>query len=507
MSNVKRKRRGAVAQIARRGNRVIIYVRISDIRGREDTLISDEVQIAEAMRLVKREGFEVVDIIKDMGKSGRTSAKRAIGSIISRVEAGEADGVVVWKISRWGRNTLDSLLNLGELQAVGGFLASATENLDEIDTPAGKFQLTLFLAVAQMLSDEVAKTWENIHDYRRDLGKPPMGGDRFGYVRNEGDYSVDESTGPWLRDAYRWYVEGLSLSAIAKRMREAGILTTRGNQMAYTTLVSILDSGFGAGKIADHRSGSTVYADGSHPAVIDDDLWTKYLRKRAAKVPPRTKHAPYRLAGLAICGTCGGKMHANWKYKPGGVKNGRYLRCFRDNGGRTNVTCPAPAQIDEAILNDMVKAWLTANAKGQGALDAAVARAQRVEKATADRGAIERKIAREHRRLSILADKVIDGDISGATARKKEAEIEAEIEALKASLDSLSVDIDINNIPTPQAFGAVLAGWDVLDPAVLNEGVRIVLQSIKVTKHPERHRTAHVEVIPAWEVERHLKAV
>lgn len=155
----------------RRGNRVFVYVHVSDTKGREDTLISPEVQLDQCSRLVAASGLTVVEVVTDLNRTGRNTDGRQVGELIRRVEAGEADGVVVWKISRWGRNMMDSLLNVGELQAVGGFILSATENLSDMDTPAGEFSLSVLPAIAQTFSDEIGKTWSNIHDYRVSQGK------------------------------------------------------------------------------------------------------------------------------------------------------------------------------------------------------------------------------------------------------------------------------------------------------------------------------------------------
>lgn len=131
------------------GDRVIIYIRVSSIGNRSETLISPDVQDDVCRKWADRESLVVVgEPVVDLDKTGREASKREISKTINRVRRGEADGILVMKVSRWGRNTIDSMLNVHELQEAGGFIASATENLDDIETPMGQFSLTQMLAIA-----------------------------------------------------------------------------------------------------------------------------------------------------------------------------------------------------------------------------------------------------------------------------------------------------------------------------------------------------------------------
>lgn len=100
------------------------YIRVSKVVNRTDTLISDEVQEDVCAKWAEREGLTIIgEPISDMDKTGREMTKRQIRSSIDRVRRGEADGIVVWKVSRWGRNLVDAMLNVHELQEAGGFIA------------------------------------------------------------------------------------------------------------------------------------------------------------------------------------------------------------------------------------------------------------------------------------------------------------------------------------------------------------------------------------------------
>ncbi|GAB3080780.1 hypothetical protein GCM10027053_51450 [Intrasporangium mesophilum] len=484
----------------RRGNRVIIYIRVSDTTGREDTLISDEVQEQVCRRFAQRDNLVIVDVIVELDKSGRESSKRAIAAIIDRVEAKEADGVLVWKISRWGRNTIDSMLNIGELQEAGGFILSATENLDDIDTPAGKFSLTVLLAIAQMYSDEIGKVWSNVHDYRISNGKPGTGGLRFGYIRDKDAdcYEVDPFTGPWLRKAYERYVSGEAITGIVRSMNEAGVETTRGTRMTVPSLRATMDGGFGAGLVVDRRGEEDVWAPGTHEALISEETWQAYLRRRALKVPARTKSAPYRVAGLVRCGSCGGTMSVYWRVYKG--EKVRSFRCNRIDNGKNSRLCPAPVTAKEERVEAALLAWLEEHVAGDAALQTHHQRALAATQAQVDGAKIDRDIERVQKRLSLLLDKYMDG-LSKEAYTLKERELTEQLAHLREAKEQATVRVEVNSLPDGSVFGALLTGWDILDPAIFNTGLRNVVREIVLSKRDGGlgGRDTKIRVVGQWE--------
>ncbi|WP_366519748.1 recombinase family protein [Nocardioides sp.] len=111
------------------------------------------------MKWAAREGVRVVgDPIIELDASSRSSKKRAIARMIEEVREGQYEGIVVWKISRSGRKLIDSLQNVAELREAGGFIASATENLNDIETSIGKFSRGQMLPMSGRTSTSTAKT-------------------------------------------------------------------------------------------------------------------------------------------------------------------------------------------------------------------------------------------------------------------------------------------------------------------------------------------------------------
>lgn len=504
------------------GDRVLVYVRVSRVGERGDDLISDEVQEDVCRRWAEREGLTIVgEPISDIDKSGREVTKRQIAKSIDRVRRGEAEGIVVWKVSRWGRNLIDSMLNVHELQEAGGFIASATENLEEIETPMGRFSLTQMLAIAQLQSDQIGETWTNIHDYRRGLGLPHTGGDRFGYIYDTDAgtqnptkaYSLNPQTAPWLAKAYRDFAAGKPASAIVRELDENGIRSVKGNRIIYRSLMQALDSGFGAGLIVDRRDdngkprkastnpNTWTFLPGAHEPVIDMATWEAYLRRRRDKRPPREKAAVTRLSGLVYCASCKRKMRLRWSNRSDGTRYRRWQCQIITGRYATTQTCEGKGSIAQEQLEALVFDWLTENAQGEGAFATAQARMAQAERAKADVDTIKAEITRQKKRLSKLTDLLLDEDDEETidTFREKQAEIRAEISTLEAQRDNLEVEVRVSEIPTVDAFSALGHAWASDQYAMMNEALRMVIRRIYVTPGARVHNKSRVKIVGTWE--------
>lgn len=510
-----------VSNAVRRGTRFIVYVRVSAIGDRGDDLKSPEIQDDVCSKWAGAHGATIVDVIYDLDVSGRDFAKRKIKDIIERIRRGEADGVLVWKISRFGRNTLDSLLNIRHLRdEAHGLIASATENLDEIETPMGNFTLTQMLAIAQLQSDQIGETWMNVLDYRRtQLRLPPTGGPRFGYdyhkkvkgVPQEPSeaYTVDEVTGPWLALAYLDYTSGKPIADILQEMWDSGIRSVTGKRIIHTTLTQILDSGFGAGLLVDKRkcehTGSGQwqlweYSPGAHAAVITPEEWEAYRKKRMQTRPPREKNPVHKTTGLLFCATCERKGRIKWRGKKDRAKWRSFMCSFEKGAAwKTNKPCPAPFNIGQTLLENVVRTWLVAQATDDAAVSTAMARKERANRARADIAGIESQIAQLDKRLKNAIDMTLDKDDPLHEAyRTRAIDIQEEIAMLVRQKGDLATEADASELPPHTAFTALVTAWDDMDLGMLNEALRQIIYRIEIAPG-HRSDGTRVRIIPVWE--------
>jgi DNA invertase Pin-like site-specific DNA recombinase len=304
-------------------SRALGYVRVSKAR---EEMISPELQRTAIQDWCSRAGAVLLDVIEDLDETGRNFARAGVQEVVRRIEAGEADVVVVWKWSRFGRNVRDCLVNIDRLEVAGGRIVAATEDFD--DTPVGRFGRGQFLLMAQFESERIGEQWKEAKNRRLRLGLPGDGLPRFGYNYDGVGYSPDVIVGPVLAEMFRWYIGGASFYRIACRLDEEGVKTAKGGPWKEQTVRAILDAGFGAGLV---RSGDE-FLPGAHAAVISEAEWEAYRRRRrvSKRTPSRSLGASYPYAGLLHCGTCESPVHRTGNDR---VRCGRWRDCRKPTFG------------------------------------------------------------------------------------------------------------------------------------------------------------------------------
>jgi len=152
--------------------RAITYARVSTGRQAESGLsIEDQ---AERMRSeVERRGWEVAAELVDAGRSGRTGSTRpALAEALDALAAGDADALVVAKLDRLARSTIQLDRIMQRADAEGWSLVILEPDLDT-SRPEGRFTATILGAVAQYESELIAERARMTHRRRRLAGKRP----------------------------------------------------------------------------------------------------------------------------------------------------------------------------------------------------------------------------------------------------------------------------------------------------------------------------------------------
>jgi putative DNA-invertase from lambdoid prophage Rac len=182
--------------------------KIAAIYGRVSTKTQSCIlQMNEARTWCGRQGLTVYEEYEDWGLSGRKANRPALNKLMEDARAGKFKIVVVYKLCRFGRNVLDVINNILELDAIGVRFVSVTQGIDTNDkSPMARFMLQLLAALAQL---EVDITQERIIDgvehakkYGTRSGKP-IGPPRKIFSRDR---------------VLKMREEGLSIREIAKTM-------------------------------------------------------------------------------------------------------------------------------------------------------------------------------------------------------------------------------------------------------------------------------------------------
>ena len=135
------------------------YVRVSVVGGRAgESFQSPAAQRDAIHKWAEYRGREIGEVFEDLDRSGGTLKREGLQAILARIEAGESGGIVVAKLDRLSRSVADGLRVVDEIQRAGGEIVCTDQAIDTT-SPGGKFQLTLWLAIAEWYRDSVTEQW------------------------------------------------------------------------------------------------------------------------------------------------------------------------------------------------------------------------------------------------------------------------------------------------------------------------------------------------------------
>ena len=400
------------------GRRAVGYVRISKDRANETSTGTQEERIRA---YCQAQGVLLVDVVVESGRSAfkdNRNGRPGLRKALDLIEGGAADELVVWKIDRCSRNTLDLLTLVRDLESKGAAFASVTEQFDT-STAMGRAMLTIVGALAELESankSERGKVW---HEHRKVTAAAPAAQPPRGYTKpGRNLLAIDPIEGPLIAAAAERIASGASLRSTVRHLNEAGLT------MTHTGLRKCLTSPTVAG-LVEVADGALVA--GSWPALIDPEQWAE-VRSILGDAGRTTNHSGGRrrfaLAGIARC-ACGGTMRG--KAHPKGER----LVCNTCGKGirHAEVESFVSAAVLDA-LND--RAWRRLRAQGRG---------KRIEAAE-----IEAKLAELWE--MVLADDLPVEDYRQARTRW-EGELAAadaapldlpDVDSLRSSWDDLGVE-------------------------------------------------------------------
>ena len=207
---------------------VAAYCRVST--DKEDQANSFEAQQRYFREYIQRQpDWELQGIYADEGFSGTSTNKRAeFNKMLHAAELGQIDLIVTKEVSRFTRNTVDALQITRELRRRGVGVLFLNDSLDT-RTNDGELRLTIMSSFAQ---DESRRTSERSKwGQMRSMEKGVVfGGSLLGYDVIGGKMTVNPEGAEVVRLIFHKYLqERKGCSTIARELREAGILSSKGN--------------------------------------------------------------------------------------------------------------------------------------------------------------------------------------------------------------------------------------------------------------------------------------
>ena len=179
----------------------------------EEQLSSYEAQVSHYTDYIKRNPeWTFGGIFADEGISGTNTKKRVeFNRMIEDCMAGKIDMVITKSISRFARNTLDTLQYVRQLKEKGIAIFFEKENVNTLDSK-GEFLITLLGSLAQEESSNISQITRMGIAYRFQEGKVIVNHNRFlGYTKDEkGELVIVPEEAEIIKRIYREFMEGKS---------------------------------------------------------------------------------------------------------------------------------------------------------------------------------------------------------------------------------------------------------------------------------------------------------
>ena len=366
----------------REGKKCFLYLRVSTEMQVDG--YSLEAQKNCLKKFAEREELVIAGVYEDAGKSGKSIEGRpAFRRMLSDIESGAGiDYVMVYKLSRFGRNAADILNSLELLQTYDVNLICIEEGIDSSQT-SGKLLISVLSAVAEIERENILEQTMNGRREKARQGKWNGGPPPYGYMIKDEILSINEEEAEIVRTIYDKYVNTrLGYSGIAKYFNLQGIKKTPRKESDIEEFSAhfiqlLIDNPVYCGKIAyGRRSKERVkgkkneyklvkqkeycLVDGQHEGIISEELWQKAQEKRLAtgiKYSSKLgKERAHLLTGIIKCPKCGCGMYANrvcWTKKDGTYKEVMYYSCSRNKQSRGR-HCDYSANLKKTDIEPLV---------------------------------------------------------------------------------------------------------------------------------------------------------
>ena len=459
--------------LSARPKRVAAYARVST--NSEEQLTSYEAQVKHYTEYIKSraltDNWQFVDVYTDRGITGTSTVRReGFNRMMQDALAGKIDLIITKSVSRFARNTVDTLTAIRRLKEHGVEVYFEEQNIYTLDGK-GELLLTIMSSIAQEESRNISEnvTW-GIRKRFAD-GKVSMPYKRFmGYRRGEkGIPEIVEAEAKIVRGIFRRFLEGATSTMIAKELNGAGIpCPARKSQLGEdetgtekdkrkiarwspSTVESILTNEKYKGdailqktyctdyiqKTFVENDGSEIpkyYAQNSHPAIVRSEVFDlAQMELEWRKSLNGSYSGKSCFATRVVCGDCGAFYGSKvWH------STDAYRRViWRCNGKYTGEkTCTTPYVTQE----ELEKAFVSVMQRVLREKDAIIAACREMIKEL-DTTGLNAEVVRLENKASSIAERLRKLVEENARARIEQAEYLCEYDALTSEYDRINAQI------------------------------------------------------------------
>lgn len=482
--------------------KVTYYARVSTENDEQEDSYERQREHFEE-KIMANPKWEYVPGYADWGVTGtKAEARKNFMRMIEDCRAGKINRILVKSISRFARNTVDTLMYIRELREMGISVFFETQNIDTMSA-SGDVLITILAAMAEQESRTMSTNIKWAYQKRFKDGQVLINPATLGYKKDGDEYEIVEEEAEIIRMVFRNYLAGDSVRQIADALNAEGYMTRKGNGFKPNSILNILANEKYTGNailgktfkpdvLSKHRvknegQAPSYYVENSHPAIISQELFDmvqaeKERRKnlRSTAKTGRGKYSrKYVLSGLLVCSNCGAKFRRNGRTVASGEFIPTWVCITHQKDHQACKMRPLKEKEIYAAYERAVKRLLGETNDLMEIVKQATLEGMNIKK-TEDIEEIRSALMQARKAVLDLFKAKRDGDVSMEEYEVKYAEYSQQI----AELEEREKNVHAHNLQCQLAQKRLQEAYELIDDAKANctdkDVMRKLLDAIKV---------------------------
>ena len=443
--------------------RVTYYARVSSESDEQLNSLGNQIQYYEDF-IRRNAAWTFVPGYIDEGLSGISTKRREnFNRMIDDAAEGTFDLIITKEISRFARNTLDSIQFTRQLLGCGVGVFFQNDNINTFDEDS-ELRLSIMSSIAQ---DELRKLSSRVKFGHQQAIKNNvvLGNSRiFGYCKENRRLVIDEEQAPMVRELFELYAtDQYSMKQIEALFWEKGYRNLNGKKIAHTTMSNMISNpkykGYYAGnkvKVVDMFTKKQKFLPPEEwvmfkdetgeivPAIVSEELWEQanaILRRRSDDVKNRQgvcNHANL-LTGKLFCTCCGTAYYRRESQDKQGHKNSKWVCSGKIKNGADS--CASFPIYEDEIKPLLLDVFRDTEASAEALIEEYVEMYRALDRG----GRLGSQIAALHKKLATVEQKRMklltfnaQGKLDDADFLAMNKQCSAEAKTLQAQLDELT---------------------------------------------------------------------
>lgn len=320
-------------------------------------------------KIIENPNWTLVDVYVDDGISATGVNKRkGFQKLMRDVGRGKIDLILTKSVSRFARNTLDTLNYVRKLKAFGVGIYFEEENINTLDMN-GELLLTILSSIAQQESLNLSSHVNMALKYKMQKGEPCGTVKCYGYdyIKETRQLIINHEQAEIIKLMAKWYLEGDGTNKIAKKLNEMKVPSPSGKVWREESVTHLLKNEKIKGDILiakfytpnplNHKRKENkgvkekYYVHNHHEPIISKEMWQEIQDTMEARYKQRnhiSKNSPqnrYSTSGIMMCGFCNNSLH---RILTNSLKDPKYY-CSTNKVSNPG-DCPESKMIAEPIL-------------------------------------------------------------------------------------------------------------------------------------------------------------